>query len=346
MNWYDEPAAVPCGASRDGARQRQQQLTKPAGSLGRLETLAEDFAGWQQQELPLLEKIAVRVFAADHGVTAQGVSAFPATVTTQMIGNFLGGGAAISVLSRDMGADFSVINMGTFTPLHDAPGLVNLAIAPGTADFSQQTAMSNQSMAQCLAAGRDQVDQLDCDLFIAGDMGIGNTSSATAIVAALLDLDAEQVTGRGTGVDDAGLERKRLTIQTALRLHAASLTSPEAVLRCVGGLEIAGICGAYLRCAQRGIPILVDGFITTAAALLATRMNTGVRQWLLAGHQSAEQAHRKTLQALRLQPLLDLGMRLGEGSGAAVAVAIVRSALRLHNEMATFAAAGVADAET
>ena len=344
MSWYYDATVTPCASNRDKARQHQLQLTKPAGSLGRLEWLAEAFAGWQKHERPALERIGVRVFAADHGVTAQGVSAFPPAVTVQMIGNFLEGGAAISVLSQDINADFAVVNMGTFSSIDDAPGLVNLAIAPGTKDFSLEPAMSEEVMDACLAAGRDQVEELDCQLFIAGDMGIGNTSSAAAIIASLLQLSAAQVTGRGTGVDDARLLHKQKIIERALQLHEAALATPLGVLRCVGGLEIAGMCGAYLRSAQRGIPILVDGFIATAAALLATHINSDVQQWLIAGHQSAEQAHRKTLEAMQMQPLLDLGMRLGEGSGAAVAVAIIRSALLLHNNMATFADAGVADA--
>ncbi len=344
MNWYDEAAASVCSASCARARERQRQLTKPPGSLGRLETLAEAFAGWQQQDWPTLGKVGVRVFAADHGITSHGVSAFPAAVTVQMINNFLEGGAAISVLSHDINADFAVINMGTFTPINNASGLVNLAIAAGSKDFSTQAAMSEEIMQACLAAGRDQADGLDCQLFIGGDMGIGNTSSAAAIVAACLQLSAKQVTGRGTGIDDAGLRHKQQIIHTALQLHSDALATPLSVLRCVGGLEIAGLCGAYLRCAQRGIPILIDGFIATAAALLATRINSGVQHWLIAGHRSAEHAHSRTLEAMHLQPLLDLDMRLGEGSGAAVAVAIIRSALLLHNNMATFADAGIADA--
>ncbi len=343
MNWFNEPTASVCASSCKQARQYQQQLIKPPGSLGRLETLAEAFAGWQKQARPVLERVGVRVFAADHGVTSQGVSAFPAAVTVQMIKNFLDGGAAISILSYDINADFAVINMGTFTPIDDAAGLVNIAIAPGSNDFSTQAAMSEAVMHTCLAAGRAQVDALDCQLFIGGEMGIGNTSSAAAIVAACLQLSAEQVAGRGTGVDDAGLRHKQHIIQKALQLHADNLAVPLGILRCVGGLEIAGLCGAYLRCAQRGIPILLDGFIATAAALLAMRINSGVQQWLIAGHKSAEQAHSRTLEAMQLQPLLDLGMRLGEGSGAAVAVAIIRSALLLHNNMATFADAGVAN---
>ncbi|GAB3278377.1 nicotinate-nucleotide--dimethylbenzimidazole phosphoribosyltransferase [Parahaliea aestuarii] len=316
-------------------------MTKPPGSLGRLEQVAVDFAGWQSTAQPVLERIAVRVFAADHGISRQGVSAFPAEVTAQMIANFCRGGAAISVLSRDMGADFAVVNLGTFEPVSDAPGLHNLQLAPGSGDFSSGPALNEALLEACLEAGRSQVDALDCELFIAGDMGIGNTTSAAALCAAQLAWDAQAVTGRGTGIDTATLQHKRQLIDTALARHRARPDNPLRNLRCLGGLEIAAICGAYLRCAQRGIPILVDGFIATAAALVAAAINPGLRPWLLAAHCSDENAHARVLAAMHLRPLLDLGMRLGEGSGAAVAVPLLRSALALHRDMATFVQAEV-----
>ncbi len=343
MKWYTAPCAEPCEASRAAALARQQQLTKPPGSLGQLEHLAINFAAWQGKPLPALGKIGVRVFAADHGVCAQGVSAFPAEVTVQMINNFVAGGAAISVLSRDCGADFSVVNMGTLEPTPRAGGLVDMSTVPGTQDFTLQEAMTADTLQLSLEAGRKQVEQLDCSLFIAGEMGIGNTSSASVITAALLALPAEAVVGRGTGIDDEGLRRKRAAVATALDLHKFSMASPEDILRCVGGLEIAAMTGAYLGAAQLGIPILLDGFISTAAALVAVRINPGASDWMIAGHRSVEPAHTLLLDALNLRPLLDLDMRLGEGSGAAVAVGIVQSALILHSEMATFDQAGVAN---
>jgi nicotinate-nucleotide--dimethylbenzimidazole phosphoribosyltransferase len=345
MSWLESPCPIPNHPFFEQASQRQQQLTKPPGSLGVLEQLAIQFASWQARERPSLEQVGIRVFAADHGICAQGVSAFPAEVTVQMVQNFLAGGAAISVLSMALNADFAVVNMGTNTAIEDAPGLVNLALAPGTVDFSEQPAMSGELLTQCLEAGRAQVDTLDCQLFIAGDMGIGNTTSAAAILAALLELDGAQVAGRGTGVDDVTMSRKAQLIDRALALHSTQLSTPIGVLQCLGGLEIAGMCGAMLRSAQRGIPVLLDGFIATAAALAASRINPGIQSWLLAGHRSAEDAHGLALDALRLEPLLDLGMRLGEGSGAAVAVSVIHNALTLHNEMATFADAGVAGGE-
>lgn len=345
MNWYNAPCAKLCEVSRNAALDHQQQLTKPPGSLGQLETLAINFAAWQGRALPVLGKLGVRVFAADHGVCAQGVSAFPAEVTVQMINNFVEGGAAISVLSRDRGADFAVVNMGTVKPASPARGLIDVSAAPGTYDFTLREAMTADTLQVCLAAGREQVEQLDCSVFVAGEMGIGNTSSASAITAALLALSAETVVGRGTGIDDEGLQRKQLAVATALDLHRPCMVSPEDVLRCVGGLEIAAMTGAYIRCAQRGIPILLDGFISTAAALVAVRINPAVGDWMIAGHRSVEPAHSLLLDVLALRPLLDLDMRLGEGSGAALAVSVIQSALLLHSEMATFTEAGVNNSE-
>ncbi|MFT4822527.1 MAG: nicotinate-nucleotide--dimethylbenzimidazole phosphoribosyltransferase [Halioglobus sp.] len=332
---------LPCADSTGLALRRQQELTKPPGSLGELENIAVRFAGFQGSEKPSIESLCVRVFAADHGVCAQRVSAFPSEVTSQMIYNLLNGGAAISVLSRAEDADFAVVNMGTLQPTTPAVNLVNVAIAPGTFDFSQREAMSENDTLRALEAGANLVDQLDCDLFIAGEMGIGNTTSASAITAALLNKSAEQVVGRGTGIDDATLLNKRNVIETALSLHSKQLGSALGILRCVGGLEIAGMCGAYIRSAQRGIPILLDGFISTAAALLAVRLNPSVQPWLMAGHLSVEPAHSLLLDTLSLQPLLSLGMRLGEGSGAAAALPLIHSALLLHNTMATFSEASV-----
>lgn len=341
MDWLTLPCPLPCVASIKLALQRQRELTKPVGSLGELESIAVRFAGWQKCEKPTLERLGVRVFAGDHGICAQGVSAFPSEVTSQMISNFLSGGAAISVLSKSEGTDFAVVNMGTLNPTPPAENLVNIAIAPGTFDFSREEAMSEKNTLRALKVGAELVDQINCDLFIAGEMGIGNTSSASAITAALLEKAPAQVVGRGTGIDDKVLLRKQEVIEQALLLHAKQLESPIGILRCVGGLEIAGMCGAYIRSAQSGIPILLDGFISTVAALLAVRINPGVQSWLMAGHLSVEPAHQLLLDELLLRPVLNLNMRLGEGSGAAVAVSVLRSALLLHAGMATFSEAGI-----
>ncbi|MFV0476537.1 MAG: nicotinate-nucleotide--dimethylbenzimidazole phosphoribosyltransferase [Parahaliea sp.] len=341
MKWYQQPCPTPDQYSRQLAREHQANLTKPAGSLGLLEDVAVNFAGWQSHPVPRLSKIAVRVFAADHGISRRGVSLFPPEVTVQMIRNFIEGGAAINILCKAINADFSVVNAGTFEQVPDVRGLTNLQLAYGSADFSQTCALSTELVERCLQAGRDEVDHLDCELFIAGEMGIGNTTSAAAIYAAMLNLSAREACGRGTGIDDATLTHKCEMVDHALKLHAAELNDPLSILRCIGGLEIAAICGAYLRCGQRGIPVLIDGFITTAAALLAVAIAPSLHPWLMAGHCSAEQAHQYALQKLELQPLLDLQMRLGEGSGATLAVQLLQAALSLHEQMATFTQATV-----
>jgi nicotinate-nucleotide--dimethylbenzimidazole phosphoribosyltransferase len=349
MNWITRAAKAIDQESLVAAQEHQAVLTKPAGSLGRLETIAEQFAGWQGTAQPVLEKIQVVVFAGDHGVCQQQVSAFPQEVTTQMIINFVEGGAAISVLSKHIGADFMVCNMGTVAPLpekyqHHAR-LQQHNIAAGTADFSQQAAMTETQLMVALETGKAVADNVETQLLIGGEMGIGNTTSASALYAALLSLSPEAVVGAGTGVDAAGIQRKQAVLATALALHQAKLDDPYQVLRCLGGLEIAALVGCYITCAQRGIPVLVDGFICTAAALVAIRLNASVKEWFLFAHQSAEYAHITALQAMEVTPLLDLGLRLGEGSGAAVAVPIIRSALCLHQQMATFAQAGVSSSD-
>ena len=347
-SWWFDPVGPMNIEAYQQACQHQQQLTKPAGSLGRLEQLAQSFARWQGQALPELEHILVTVFAGDHGVCAHGVSAFPQAVTTQMICNFLSGGAAISVLSRALDAQFSVVNMGTVEPLPammlEHPYLTPTNIAHSTADFTAEPAMTPEQLAYCLNTGREAVTrQPTAQLFIGGEMGIGNTTSASAIYAAVMGLSVSAAVGPGTGVDDEGLQRKQRAVKQALSLHQSTLDDPLDILRCVGGFEIAALVGSYIACAQQGTPVVVDGFICTAAALLAVAINPGVQDWLLFSHCSAEPAHRLALEYLEAKPLLDLGMRLGEGSGAAIVVPIIQSALLLHREMATFEQAGVSD---
>ncbi len=341
--WYVKEAKPIDQSSLTLAEQHQLQLTKPPGSLGRLEQIAIQFAAWQGTERPQLEQIMVRVFAGDHGICKQGVSAFPQQVTAQMIQNFVDGGAAISVLCKHIGAQLCVINMGTVTPTEDANDLLNAQLSAGTEDFSEQAAMSQSTMLAALEVGRNELLNSDAELFIGGEMGIGNTTSASAIFSAILGYDVELTVGPGTGLDKQGILHKGKIIAKALDLHDGNLNSPLDVLKCLGGLEIAGLVGAYIASAQRGIPILVDGFITTAAALIAVQINPSVKTWMLFAHRSAEPAHINTLQKLDVQPLLDLGLRLGEGSGAAVAVNLLQTAIVLHNNMATFTAAGVSN---
>lgn len=346
LEWLTQAPKAIDQAAMSAASEHQQILTKPAGSLGQLEALAIRFAGMQGQLKPQINNIQVSIFAADHGLAGRGVSAFPQEVTAQMVSNFAHGGAAVSVLSKARGADFEVVNLGTVGPVADHPTVVQAVIASSTADCSQGPAMTDAQLALALNAGRERVlsaQEKGAELFIGGEMGIGNTSAASMIAAALTDSTLEELVGPGTGLDNAGVRAKQAVLEEVMGLHAEQLNTPLGVLQSVGGFEIAALCGAYLTCAQQGIPALVDGFICTAAALLACRMHPEVQEWLVFAHNSAEPGHRAMLQALQVQPLLNLGMRLGEGSGAVLAVDLLRSACLLHGNMATFADAGVAD---
>lgn len=293
-----------------------------------------------------MNKVRITVFAGDHGVAASGVSAFPQEVTVQMVANFSAGGAAISVLSDSLGATLEVVDVGTVVEPGDLPGVISHRAGAGTANFQYQDAMTHQQLAVGLNAGRAAViraREQEADLFIGGDMGIGNTTAAAALGCALLAADPEQLAGPGTGLDQRGVAHKAALLREALSRYQDLENQPLEALRCLGGFEIAALAGAYLSCAQSGIPVLIDGYITTAAALVAVRFQPAVREWLLFSHQSAEPGHRTLLQALDARPLLNLGMRLGEGSGAATAVPLLRAACDLHNRMATFADAGVAE---
>jgi nicotinate-nucleotide--dimethylbenzimidazole phosphoribosyltransferase len=309
------------------AKSRQDTLTKPQGSLGRLEGIAAWMARWQGRAIPKLDRVKVFVFAGNHGVTAQGVSAFPSEVTVQMVANFTGGGAAINQLARIAGAELSVIPLDLDRP---------------TGDFTQSPAMETDAFLAAVSTGYDAVTS-DLDLVCFGEMGIGNTTPAAAMSAALFGGGAQQWTGRGTGVDDAGLNRKVAAIEAGLKRHADALSDPLAVAAALGGRELAAIFGATLAARHHGIPVLLDGFVCSAAvAPLAKLHPTGLAH-TLAAHVSAEAGHRRLLEALDLPPLLDLGMRLGEGSGACLAINIVRSALECHARMASFAEAGVSE---
>jgi nicotinate-nucleotide--dimethylbenzimidazole phosphoribosyltransferase len=320
---------LPAGSDTAAAAvaRRQDTLTKPQGSLGRLETIAAWLARWQGRDMPKLDRVKVFVFAGNHGVTVQGVSAFPSEVTVQMVANFAGGGAAINQLARIAGADLTVIPLDLDHP---------------TGDFTQGSAMDEAAFLAAVSAGYDAVAK-DLDLVCFGEMGIGNTTPAAAISAALFGGGAEKWTGRGTGVDDAGLARKVKAIDAGLARHAATLSDPLNVAANLGGRELAAIFGATLAARHQGIPVLLDGFVCTAAAAPLAKLHPGGLAHTLAAHVSAEAGHRNLLEALGLPPLLDLGMRLGEGSGACLAVNIVRSALECHARMASFAEAGVSE---
>lgn len=328
------------------AQARQQQLTKPAGSLGQLEAVAVQLAGLQGQVKPTLDQLWIAIFAGDHGVVAEGVSAFPQEVTGQMLHNFVSGGAAISVLARQLGASLEVVDLGTVTPSLNLPGVRHLNIGPGTANFVQGPAMTQTQGELALQAGRDSVQRAiaaGAQLFIGGEMGIGNTTAASALACALLDCPVVHLVGPGTGLNAAGVSHKALVIERALALHGAQRDDALQTLFNLGGFEIAALVGAYLACAQEGVAVLVDGFICSVAALVAVRLNPACREWLLFGHRGAEPGHRHVLETLNAEPLLDLGLRLGEGSGAALAVPLLRLACDLHGQMATFAEAAVAD---
>jgi nicotinate-nucleotide--dimethylbenzimidazole phosphoribosyltransferase len=346
-NWWESPAASIDQTARSAAMARQAVLTKPPGALGRLESVAIQLAGMQGQEKPEINQVEIVVYAADHGVVEEGVSAFPQVVTYEMVKNFARGGAAINVLARSLGARLGVVNLGTVVTPDELPGVTNRVIAAGSANLAKTAAMTDSQFEAALDVGRDMVEQglaRDMQLFIGGEMGIGNTTAAAAIGCALLGVEPGDMAGPGTGLDASGVSHKAQVIERALALHADALTEPAAVLRILGGFEIAALAGSYIRCAQAGVPVLVDGFISTSAALCATRICPGSEDWLLYSHASAEPGHAGMLQALEAEPLLDLGMRLGEGSGAAVAVTLLRQACALHNEMATFAEAGVSEA--
>ncbi|MEM9254590.1 MAG: nicotinate-nucleotide--dimethylbenzimidazole phosphoribosyltransferase [Pseudomonadota bacterium] len=340
MAWWESAVASVSHVCIASAESRQACLTKPSGSLGRLERVAIQLAGLQHRDEPTLERVDIRVFAADHGVVEEGVSAFPQSVTAEMIRNFARGGAAISVLARELKADFLVVNLGTVQPLEDLPGVHSRMLAPGTANFCKEPAMTEVLCSAALQAGAEQVRE-SCHLFIGGEMGIGNTTAAAALVSQLLGVSPDLTVGPGTGVTGATLEGKRAVVERALATHAAACDSPLATLTHLGGLEIAALAGSYVAAAQRAVPVLVDGYIASVAALLACRLNPGVADWLLYSHRSAEPGHRLVLEALQGAPMLDLEMRLGEGSGAATALPLLRLACQLHNEMATFEQAQV-----
>jgi nicotinate-nucleotide--dimethylbenzimidazole phosphoribosyltransferase len=344
-DWITQPCPAVSAIHRDAAAARQGQLTKPAGALGRLETLAIELAGLQHAEKPRADRAPIIIFAGDHGIAAQGVSAYPQEVTIAMMANFAAGGAAISVLARELGSSLEVVDAGTLAEMA-MPGIVVDKPRRGSRDFGRETALSQEDLAFALDCGRRAVLRAaasEPDLLILGEMGIGNTTSAAAMAAALLDISPQEITGLGTRLDAAGRERKARIIDSALAHHDLAGAPPEKILCAVGGLEIAAISGAIIAAAQRRIPMLVDGFIVSVAALAASRLNSSCRPYLIFSHRSAEQGHRLVLQAFGAQALLDLDLRLGEGSGAALALPILRLACALHNGMATFAEAAVPD---
>jgi len=348
-DWLTKPFKPLDKEAEAAARHRQTILTKPPGALGRLEDIAILLASQQGNTRPQLEHIHITVFAGDHGVVNEGVSAFPQVVTGEMIRNFAQGGAAISVLARQLMARLEVVNLGVVNDPGPLENVRCLNLGPGTANFTQVPAMTSDQLTAALQAGWDSVEQAKhqhSQLFIGGEMGIGNTTSASALACALLNEPPIRLAGPGTGLDKTGIHHKAAVIERALILHGRFATHPQAsdpleILRRLGGFEIAALTGAYLACAQLGLTALVDGFISSTAALIAERLCPGAGLWQIYSHTSAEPGHRRILEALTAQPLLDLGLRLGEGSGAALVVPLLRLACDLHNEMATFSEASV-----
>jgi nicotinate-nucleotide--dimethylbenzimidazole phosphoribosyltransferase len=330
------------------ARARQDTLTKPRGSLGKLEELSIQLAGMKADPLPSVARKAVIVMAADHGVAREGVSAYPAEVTRQMVLNFLRGGAAINVLARQAGARVAVVDIGVAAEFEPTPGLIQRKVMCGTRNQARGPAMTREEAAQALRVGIDVLNEeaeRGLDLVATGDMGIGNTTPSSAIAAALTGLPVAQVVGRGTGIDDQGLERKIKVIEQSLAVNQPDANDAMDVLHKVGGLEIAGLAGVMIAAASRRIPVVVDGFISTAAAMIAVGLAPGVRDYLIAAHQSVEIGHQAMLKHLQHKPLLDMNMRLGEGTGAALAFHLIEASTRILREMATFGEAGVSDKE-
>ncbi len=320
-------APGPDQGALSGAAARNGQLTKPPGALGRLEDVAIWYAGWRGDPRPTISAPQVIVFAGNHGICGQGVSAFPPEVTVQMVANFEHGGAAINQLAKTFGARMDV---------HA------LSLDTSTADFTKGPAMTTDEFLAALTTGWTAVDPA-ADLLVTGEMGIGNTTAAAAVAAALFGGSASDWTGRGTGVDDAGLARKTAVVAAGLARHANATGDPLQALRCLGGRELAAMAGAIAAARHHRIPVILDGFICCAAAAVLERACPGALDHCVAGHQSAEGAHRRLLDSLEKQPLLNLGLRLGEGSGAALAIGILKAAVACHSGMATFAEAGVSD---
>jgi len=350
---------VPDARAESAARARQQQLTKPPGSLGRLEDLACWFAARLRTPIPQISRSEIFVFAGDHGVAARGVSAFPQSVTGQMLGNFANSGAAINVLASLEGARIEVVDVGVAGDQEAPSGVRREKVRAGTRDLFVEAAMTDEELSLAMSVGERcarEAAQRGAQVLIAGDMGIANTTAAACLICAFTNTAPDQVVGRGTGVDDVGLARKREVVAGALaragtavgvtdvsKLQEGSDRSRAArkLFAQLGGLEIAAMAGLYIEGARNGVPLVLDGFISAAAALAAVMLEPGALRWMMASHRSAEGGHSVALRALGLEPLVDLGMRLGEGSGAALSLPIIKAALALHRNMATFTSAGI-----
>jgi nicotinate-nucleotide--dimethylbenzimidazole phosphoribosyltransferase len=335
-------------AAMAAARARQDTLTKPPGSLGRLEELSVQLAGITGKNIPSIKDKVIITMAGDHGVVAEGVSAFPQEVTPQMVLNFLRGGAAINVLARHVGARITIVDMGVAADMQPHPSLVVKKIAHGTANMTQGPAMTREQAERAVLTGVEVVEaeiEKGLDIVGTGDMGIGNTTPSAAIAAVLTGIQPAKLAGRGTGVDDAGLKRKIEAIERALAVNRPDPKDGLDVLAKVGGFEIGGLAGVILGAAANRVPVMVDGFISTAAAMIAVTIAPAVRPYLISAHRSQEYGHSQMVEWLGLKPLVDLDFRLGEGTGAALGISFAEAACKILAEMATFAEAGVSDKE-
>lgn len=336
-------------AAMDAARERQDQLTKPTGSLGRLEELSIQLAGIQRKPLPSIKEKAVIVMAGDHGVVVEGVSAYPQEVTPQMVLNFLNGGAAINVLARHAGARVVVVDVGVANDIPSAnANLIRRRVGSGTMNLAQGPAMRREQAEESIQSGIEvalaEISK-GADILGTGDMGIGNTTPSAAIACALLKVSAEKIAGRGTGVGDEGLKRKIAVIEKSLKVNRPDTNDGIDVLAKVGGFEIGGLAGVMIGAASRNTPVMVDGYISTAAALIAVSLAPECRQYLISAHCSQEKGHGLMLQWLGLKPLLELDMRLGEGTGAVLGISMAEAACKILSEMTTFGEAGVRNKE-
>ncbi|MCS6129594.1 nicotinate-nucleotide--dimethylbenzimidazole phosphoribosyltransferase [Shewanella baltica] len=345
----------PVSKAQDPLIQQKIDLkTKPPGALGQLESLALQIARVQATDLQQTDqpqntvlKIVqptMLVFAGDHGIAAEGVSIAPSEVTRQMVQNFAHGGAAINVFCRQVGFTLEVIDCGILTPVEGVEGIIDQRLGAGTGAIHLEPAMALETVDKGFAMARDLIErhhQAGCNLVAFGEMGIGNTSAAAAIMAAIMQLDVIDCVGRGTGINSETLERKLMLIELALLLHQSALTGPKSVLACLGGFEIVQMTGAMLAAAERKMLVVVDGFIATAAALVAVQIAPNVRDYLIFAHQSDEQGHQRMLEFLQAKPLLSLGLRLGEGTGAALALPLIQASVNFYNQMASFSDAGI-----
>jgi nicotinate-nucleotide--dimethylbenzimidazole phosphoribosyltransferase len=330
----------------EAARARQDDLTKPRGSLGQLEAISIRMAGITGNPTPSVENKVVTTMAGDHGVVAEGVSAYPSEVTPQMVYNFLAGGAAINVLSEHVGARVVIVDMGVATDFGSHPDLIDKKIASGTGNIAQGPAMTREEALEAIESGIAIAEaelEKGLDILATGDMGIGNTTPSAAIAAAMTGRAPREIVGRGTGVDDEGLERKINAVQRALDVNQPDADDAIDMLAKVGGFEIGGLTGAILAAVAHRKPVVVDGFISTAAAMLAVKLAPQVREYLFSAHRSQETGHQIMLEWLELEPMLDLGLRLGEGTGAVLAISLVEAACKILSDMATFSEAGVSD---